>query len=95
MSEFSEEEEVSVEPIQHNSAINVIDAKMEGNNLIITNETGQVTTFPFTDEALAQLTQVLPPAPSTETAGGSRRRKSKKQKAVKRRNKSHRRVRRR
>ena len=95
MSEFSEEEKVSVKPIQPNSVINVIDAKMEGNNLIITNETGQVTTFPFTDEALAQLTEEVTSAPSTETAGGSRRRKSRKQKAVKRRNKSHRRVRRR
>jgi hypothetical protein len=87
MSDFSKENSPT-------SVINAVDIKKEGNNLIITDETGQVTTLPFTDEALAQLSDVLPPAPSTETAGGSRRRKSRKHKAVKRRNKSHRRRRR-
>jgi hypothetical protein len=87
MSEFSEE--FSEE--NPTSVINAIDIKKEGNNVIITDENGQVTTLPFTDEALEQLSGVIQ---SLENTGGSRRRKSRKRKAVKRRNKSHRRHRR-
>jgi len=91
MSSFSEE--VSVEPSPFTSVINAIDAKMEGNQLILTDENGEKITLTLTENALKQLPEVLPSSPP-ETAGGSRRRKSRKHKVVKRRNKSHRRHRR-
>jgi len=83
MSSFSEEEMISSvgTPI-----INAVDVKKEGNDLIITDETGKVITLTLTDEALSSLPEVLPPS----SEGGARRRKSRKHKAVKRR-KTHRR----
>ena len=88
MSDFSKEEPLAV--------INAVDAEIEGNQLILTDENGKKITLTLSEEALSQLPEVLPPtAPApAETAGGSRRRKSRKHKVVKRRNKSHRRHRR-
>jgi hypothetical protein len=88
MSSFSEE--VSVEPSPFTSVINAIDAKMEGNQLILTDENGEKITLTLTGDALRQLPEVFPSTLPLERAGGSRRRKSRKHKVVKRRNKSHR-----
>uniref|UniRef100_A0A6C0AR70 Uncharacterized protein n=1 Tax=viral metagenome TaxID=1070528 RepID=A0A6C0AR70_9ZZZZ len=89
MSNFSEE--VSVKPSQSTSVINAIDAKMEGNQLILTDENDKQIILTLTEDALKQLPEVLSSTPPPEKAGGSKRRKSRKHKVVKRRNKSHRR----
>jgi hypothetical protein len=90
MSSFSEEENISSE---ETPLINAVDAKIEGNQLTLTDENGKKITLTLTEDALRQLPEVFPSTPP-ETAGGSRRRKSRKHKAVKRRNKSQRRHRR-
>jgi len=90
MSSFSEEEIISSEKTPH---INAVDAKTEGNQLILTDENGKKITLTLTKDALKQVPELFPSTP-VESAGGSRRRKSRKHKVVKRRNKSHRRHRR-